>query len=475
MKRESEMTKHLKRFTRSICSKRVKISGVLSIISVLASLLFVRSGMSSPTSSFVVEPKYTIAKEGDIIDVRVNVYGADYDEYTDVYGWQVVMEWDPAVLDVNSVAWGTFMDGPRVGHWGDLLYDAFAGQFELYVADSSMYDVGYNIVIQDDVSSETNVVYSIAGSKLIMSIPLANTYTVAANAGCYPDPNTGVALDLDNTVGRVIVGISTQGSAPGAQGDGTLCTLRFYVESCSSTALDITNDYTFIINSLEEAIGDAPGELNKENGYKAWAEDISANGLIDVYDLYWVGKDFAKYPLQTMHATTTSGAWTNGGNAYTPNNLYAQENTHNDAQTYKSFGFLTSGWTGVSKVEIGLERRTAGGGDDQVTIEISNNAGISWSLTTQTVVVTQTSDTFNWYDFTTAYSWTPVGVASIAVRITYQRVGTTGTYIYVDWIPVRVTPTPISTNSYSDITKDGVVDTNDLTQLADKYGLQYES
>jgi hypothetical protein len=422
----------------------------------------------------VVEPKYTIAKKGDLIDVQINVYGTNYDEYTDVYGWQVVIEWDPAVLDVHSVAWGTFMDGPRVGRWGDLLYDAAAGQNELYVADSSMYTSGCAVVVQDDTNVETNTLIGIVGSKLIMQNSFLYTYTVAANAGCYPDPSTTVAYRFDNAVGRATAAVFTTGSFPGAQGDGTLCTFKFYVESCSSTALSITNDYTYIINSLREAIGDAPGELDKENGYKTWAEDISADGLIDVYDLYWVGKDYMKCPVQTMHATSTSGAWTNGGNAYTPNNLYAQENTNNDAQVYSSFGFPTNGWTGVSKVEIGLERRTAGGGDDRVLIEVSNNGGATWSATTQTVIVTQTTETFNWYDFTAAYPWNPPGVASIAVRITYQRVGTIGTYIYVDWIPVRVTPTPISTNSNSDITKDGVADATDLTQLADKYGLQFE-
>lgn len=458
----------------SSSSKIFKVSSVILVVSLLASLMLIQIGQSAAVPTFKVVPTYTQAKIGDIFGVQIQIFGADYADGTDVNTWQVRMEWTPAVLDLAYVTFGPFMDGPRIGWWGDLLYDAPASQSVMNVTDGSKFLAGNDVLIRDDFHSETNQVLTVIGNMLTMTSPLTYSYTVAAHGGAYPDPptsNTGPVSDQVNGVSTF--GVTTQGTIPGMQGDGLLATVFFNVEQNADTALSIDNEFTFLVNFLGETKGDDPGELIRIDGYKAWVEDINANGVVGVTDLFWVGKDYQKCPIQTRQATTTSAPgtpWNTALNAYTSNNLFAYTNVNQRVQNYGNYGFATTGWAGVAKVEIGLERKTLPGGNDNVTIAVSNNGGASFSLTTVVVVVTQTVDTFNWYDFTGAYSWDATGVQNIVVSIKYGTVAGTSTFIFVDWIPVRVTPTPTSTNSYSDITKDGIDNSADLTQLAAKYG-----
>ena len=429
--------------------------------------------------AFRVEPKYTPVKKGDVFSAHVSVYGADYADFTEVYAWQVLMEWNASVLEMADIAFGDFLSKPRIGYWGELIWDAPAGSYEVYVSDSSKYVSGYGLWIKDDFHKETNMILEVRGTRLLLAYPLENSYTVAANGGAYPYPYTLDESDLskaawvNNDEGWAMMGVTTLGPAPGVSGDGWLVTLNFNVEQNADTFLNITKDYTYIINTFNEVKGDEPGELNKENGVTARAEDTAANGKIDVVDLYCVGKDWQKSPQQTGQASTTSGAWINPTNAFTSNNLYATGAAASITQVYGSYGIPTAGWTGVAKVEVGLERRIAVGGDDRLKIEISDNGGLSWAALPCAVTPTST-ETFSWFDFTAAYSWTVAMIVNIAVRITYERVGTTATTIYVDWIPVRVTPTTLSSNPNSDITRDGTVTTADLTQLASEYGQKYD-
>lgn len=472
---EREMIAHSNYRIVNSSSKILRVSSVILVVSILASLMLIRSGQSADIPTFEVVPTYTAAKIGDVFSVQIQIFGADYADLTDVHTWQVRMYWTPAVLDLASVTFGTFMDGPRIGYWGDLVFDAPVGQKNVTVTDGSKFAVGNPVLIRDDLHSETtNSIASILGNKLIMVNNLAYTYTVAAHGGAYPDPATTTSTTTLQYLGYSTFGVVTQGTIPGAQGDGLLATVNFNVEQNLDTALSIDNGFTYLINLIGEVKGDNPGELIRINGYKAWAEDISANGVIGVNDLYWVGKDYQKCPIQTRHPTATSvvvAGWTNPANAYTSNNSRTTTTVLNAAQAYTSYGFATTGWTGIAKVEIGLERMINPGGDDQIRIAVSNNGGTNWSA--NVTVTPTTTDTFSWYDFTAAFAWNVAGVQNIAVRIASVRVGGATTLTHVDWIPVRVTPTPTSTNAYSDITKDGIDNSADLTQLAAKYGQTY--
>jgi hypothetical protein len=474
------MSRHSSPHIGNISSRTAKILSVTLILSLVLGLVLMRTSMAQSLPSIKVDPEYYAAKIGDRFDVPIRVYGATYPN-SEVYSWQVRMEWTASALEMwpgnaTGLAWGPFMSAARVGYWGVLLYNAPSGQNVVNVTDGSKFIIGQNVLVKDDAHSETNSIFNIQGTMITLNNNLANTYQVSANAGCYPIPTVDWQATINNAAGNALFGQTSSGVNPGAQGDGLLVTLSFYVEQNVPVVLNITNVYTKIVNTLGVALGDDAGELDKQNGYKNWNEDINANGIVSVSDLYWVGKDFNKCPIQTRHATVTTApgtAWTGASNAYTPNNVAASTNVNGRQQDYKTWGFATTGWASVTTVQVGLFARIASGGDDTVRIDISNDGGTSWSATTRTVAPTTTTFALYWVDFTAAYAWTPTGVGNIAVRITYVTVGGTSSTIYVDWIPVKVTPSPVSTGLYSDVNKDGIVNGADLTQLAGKFGQTY--
>ena len=465
---------------RNSIVRKLKSLTIIALLLISASIILVKPGLTQETLATIkVVPAYTVGRSPDVIDVQLWVYDANYTEGTDVYNWQVDLWWTPSVLELDTLGlvWGSFMDGPRITETGLLYLDAAAGQNVVYVTDGSKFQAGYPVLIKDDLHQETNTVAAALGNKITLTTNLAYAYTVATHAGCYPDPGTTTSVSFDKTIGNILLGITTSGPAPGATGDGWLATVRFTVKQNTNTLLDISTEFTLIQNVIGETLGDQVGEIIKLNGYFVTMrpEDTKPSGLIDVFDLYELGKNWLKCPKQQKVPTTTSGAWLTPTNAYMTDDTraYADDNA---AQVYGGFGFTTTSWSGVSKVEVGVERRAASLGgtlDDTLKVEVSNNGGSSWSATSNSTVVNWLSDKFVWINFTPAYSWTPSGVGSIAVRISYVRGSGTEDRLQVDWVTVRVTPTPTSTGLYADVNADSIVSGPDLTQLAPQFGLYY--
>lgn len=475
------MANHSNSRIANFSSRTAKIFSVVLVLSLVLSLVLIRSSMAPSLPAIKLEPKYVAAKFGETFDVQIRVYGATYPD-SEVSAWQVHLEFPVASLEsVNpSITYGNFMNLPRIGYWGVLLYDAPAGQNVVNVTDSSKFDVGQNVVVKDDFHSENRTIANIQGYKITLGSSLTYSYTVAANAGCYPYPALSNIGSISNSLGTGTFGQTTQGVNPGAQGDGLLATLTFYVEQDVNSLMNITYPLTYIKTTLGDVVGDAPGELEKQNAYVIQAEDISADGVIGGKDLYWIGKDFNKCPIQqrspTVSAAGPGGAWTGPTNAYKPDYSLAASapSPAGKQEDYKTFGFPTTVWTGVTKVEVGLLARIGTGGDDQIRIDVSNNGGTSFSGTTFTVSPTTTATyTMFWVNVTPAYTWDPTGVLNLVVRITSVQVGGAMTTVYVDWVTVRVTPSPGAINGYSDINRNGIVNGADLTQLAGKFGQQY--
>jgi len=453
---------------------------ILSLL--LGSLVLLQIGKAQGLPAIKLEPKYVAVKAGEKFDVQINVYGATYPN-SEVHAWQVRLDFPIASLEaMPSPVYGPFMSGPRIGYWGVLLYNAPAGQNVVNVTEGSRFIAGQQVLVKDDVHSENKTISSITGSMITLSSNLVNSYTTANNAGCYPYPTLSAIGSLSNTLGSGTFGQTTNGVNPGAQGDGLLATVTFYAEQDVSSFLNITGTLTYIKNTLGEVVGDEPGELEKQDAYTIRTGDISADGIISANDLMMLGKDFNKCPIQTRSPTTNSlfgVAWTSPANAYTPNNAAASAPTPaGKGQDYKTFisptSFPTGVWTGISKVEVGLLARIASGGDDRIRVAVSNNGGTTFSVTTATVSPTTTATwTMFWVDLTAAYAWTPAGVSQIAVRIISEMNGAVMTTVYVDWVTVRVTPTPTSSSAVSDVNRNGIVNGADLTSLASQFGQQY--
>lgn len=279
--------------TRNLCT--------LLLLSSLLSLAFINLGSAPTLPAFKVEPTYYTGRTGGTFYVNINVYDADYDLHTDVYAYQVCMAWDPLVVDIDDVViWGDFLDAPRVGPWGLLTAEAAAVQKIVNVADGSKFDPNYVVLIEDDSNSEWNEIASVAGNQLTMKNNLAHTYTMAAGGGAYPKPDLTPTQDIRHDTGRIMCGQTTNGPAPGAQGNGWLCTLKFHILDEVETALDIDHpvlgQYTFLINHLGETLGDQTGELIKESGYFILPldEDLNADGVVDIFDLSSVALKFGE-------------------------------------------------------------------------------------------------------------------------------------------------------------------------------------
>jgi hypothetical protein len=139
---------------------------------------------------------------------------------------------------------------------------------------------------------------------------------------------------------------------------------------------------------------------------------------------------------------------------------------------WKTFGFVTTVWTEISVVEVGLERYLDTG-SKTIRIEVSNDNGATWSATTYTHTVADLIDTMVWIEVTTAYSWTKTMVENIAVKIVYSDAPTAA--VRIDYLAVRVTPTPVLSppeafDCDADVNNDRIIDVVDLATVAINYG-----
>ena len=268
------------------------VFGILSLLLLSGMSMFAFNPTEAQASSLptisvnpssIVDPSLT---PGTSFSVDMRISDADNDERTDVYSWQVCLQWDPLVLDIDdTVVWGDFLDAPRKGWWGVLPFNAPAGQKEVEVASGSKYQVGYEVLIEDDSNSEWNMIAGVVGNTLTVMNNLAHTYAVSANAGCYPKVAWTPAININQEVGRIMHGQTTNGPAPGQSGDGWLSTLTFHVlTEEAETSLDIDSIFTYVKNDIGEKLGDEEGELNKESGFfsniSGTAGDIAFDGNI---------------------------------------------------------------------------------------------------------------------------------------------------------------------------------------------------
>jgi len=252
----------------------------------------------------------------------------------------------------------------------------------------------------------------------------------------------------------------------------------------TATVLNMSKNYpayTYLLDSMGVDI-EIPGGPEDGHYLPPWKEDINVDGSIDIFDISSIGIDWGRYcgSIRRNATTTTVGTagWTSPTEAYTSNDVYTYTTTGGAAQIYHGYGFITTGWTGISKVEVGVEAKETAGGNNKIRIVVSKDAGSSWSTSYYDLVPTS-SDALTWIDVTTWYafatnpSW--LSDTYFRVRMTYTTVGggSGDEKISVDWIPVRVTPLPQTYSPYTDLNGDCIVDVSDLSMVAAKFGEQY--
>jgi len=282
----------------------------------------------------------------------------------------------------------------------------------------------------------------------------------------------------------VTVGCSLTGYIPGVRGSGVLATVTLYVVGGTTGSFFDLLDIELRNSALEPIeppdydvdLVDVDAEFARARSY-----DIEHNfGVVDIYDLGAVTINYGRNVIRPTSIATTwavaaGGGWSNPEAAGASDNILASESTLNDAEKWMSFRFNTTEWTGVSKVELGLERRVDSG-SGTILIAISTDNGNTWSPTTFPDTVNQYADALVWIDVTTAYTpgtWTKTMVENIAVRLTR-----TAGILRLDYLVFRVTPTPAlggneAFDPDADVNYDRTIDIDDLVILATNYG-EYE-
>src|SRR2546426_1280675 len=145
-----------------------------------------------------------------------------------------------------------------------------------------------------------------------------------------------------------------------------------------------------------------------------------------------------------------TSTWTNPQNGFALDQVYTTSGGSGSNNALAFYGgyrvCLPSGGT-ISKVEIGIYGHQAmpPTPNDQVRVEYSVTAGVTWNLAG--LFMPGTSDTNVFFDVTGQQSWNGalLSTANFEVRMTHVVAGSKNT-ISVDWIPLRITVSPPSDN-----------------------------
>lgn len=142
----------------------------------------------------------------------------------------------------------------------------------------------------------------------------------------------------------------------------------------------------------------------------------------------------------TMSPASQVGAWTSGGNALSSNNLYASTKSSSALHDFYNYHITSPGSSAVEKVEACVEAYSAG--DDRIGVKISTNGGSSWSPEQVVTLPAADPNSLTCRDFTSSknsWAWSDLSDANFRVQARYAKVGGQASYVYLDWIPVRVT------------------------------------
>jgi hypothetical protein len=295
-------------------------------------------------------------------------------------------------------------------------------------------------------------------------------------------PTFWVSPIQTTSLGKEILTLSCSrtGTGSGSLGSGVLATVTLYVVGGTTGSL-LDLGYVKLRNSILDPIEPPSYDVSVivQDGTFARPRsyDLEPNyGEVDIYDLSAVGVNFGTNVIRvtkiaTQWAIAGGGGWTNPEFVGAPDDNRAVESTLNDAHRWTQYGFNTTSWSGVSKVEVGLERMIDSG-SRPLHIEMSNDNGATWSATTFDNTVAEQFDTMVWVDVSTAYGWTKADVNNIAVKL--SLITGTGT-IRVDYLAIRVTPSPVLAppevfEPEADVNNDLTVDIDDLIIVAINYG-----
>ncbi|HYM52122.1 MAG TPA: pilus assembly protein TadG-related protein, partial [Candidatus Dormibacteraeota bacterium] len=148
-------------------------------------------------------------------------------------------------------------------------------------------------------------------------------------------------------------------------------------------------------------------------------------------------------------ATGTPNDWTTPNNAFTSNDVYATKaTTINPNQVYRTFGLSDPGGATITGIEVEMESRSTDNSGCRLGIELSKNAGSSYTSTGRFAALTNTetahllpssgASTDLWG---TTWTWAQLNNTNFRARVQYQDPGASCTDLSttrLDRIRIRV-------------------------------------
>jgi hypothetical protein len=201
----------------------------------------------SPYTRVYLEPYLDFGNPGQSFNVRVDISDSRF-----VYRWDVYLWWNPTLLDVISVAEGSFLKGPFGNRTTQFSFEVYANEGVVHIKGWSTLTVPDN---------------GVSGSGTLATM----TFQVKAAGACGINLTSAM---LYNPQGRAIF--------PNAILDALFRTIKGDVNNDGVVdALDLSDN--------KEAYGSEPYEAN-------WnpSADVNQDQAIDAFDLHSIGRDYGK-------------------------------------------------------------------------------------------------------------------------------------------------------------------------------------
>jgi KaiC/GvpD/RAD55 family RecA-like ATPase len=249
--------------------------------------------------------------------------------------------------------------------------------------------------------------------------------------------------------------------------NGSYMIFRSYASQLSAQTLyahqetTVINNTAFSLLELEnpDDFGDNLTASMNVTGRQLWGKFVyPLAGIMSIPSSTWTFHYRTWRSVVPSNVSTNSphlsetGTWTNSDEAFTSNDIYAYTSSNNARQEYGFYMFNIPSTATITKVEVGYEAYTST--NEELGISLSWNGGSTWATEYVTPMLGNADpDAVTWVDFSNSTNWTAnkLSDSMFLSRMRAIRVGFGMGYVYVDWLPVRVTYIPDTPSAHATV------------------------